>query len=355
MREHGKRIDVEGVGLVRARRGHAQVVLARHLAGGRELALGPVAHELEAGLVVDDHGGGQVPVAACRILVDVGLHLAQGVEHLEHGRAGQFLLVQLEDGLLVEFRAAHAQRDGFKHGGVLPWLAAVGDRDAARFLDLLGRVEERIPGGRGGGHAGFFQHFRIDPHPVDAVDVDGSGNVVALVFHDVGDDFRQHGIPFAWNGGIIDIGQHAFRAPLLDRWALDLGGGRRIAGNDAGLQRGRGVFASAASHGEVFPAEAAFLHDLLQLAHGLRFAAGGPVVQHFHVGRKGAAGECQGGQCGQLGNLEFQFHLHIPFLIKLLGGFGIRGPKKVKSAPVPALLCSDPLANGHHLGVKTAP
>ncbi|MNT49429.1 hypothetical protein D3C72_1862810 [compost metagenome] len=78
-------------------------------------------------------------------------------------------------------------------------------------------------------------------------------------------------------------------------------------------------------------------------------------MQHFHVGRKGAASECQGGQCGQLGNLEFQFHLHIPFLIKLLGGFGIRGPKKVKSAPVPALLCSDPLANGHHLGVKTAP
>jgi hypothetical protein len=57
-------------------------VLARHLAGGDELALGPVAHDLHAGLALDDHGGGQVPVAAGGVLVGVGLDALEGAQHL---------------------------------------------------------------------------------------------------------------------------------------------------------------------------------------------------------------------------------------------------------------------------------
>ncbi|AEK61275.1 conserved hypothetical protein [Collimonas fungivorans Ter331] len=262
--EHGDRIDVVGVRLGGAWSWCAQEVLAWLLAGSGEFALGPVAHELHAGLAVDDHCSRQVPVAARSVLVDVALDLAQRIEGLDHGRAGQGGRIELDQRLVVEVGAAYAQRNGFKHGRILPRLAALGNGDEAGFLDLVCSVEEFRPGGRHFG-AGFFQDFRVDPEPVDAVHIDRRRYVMALVLHGVGNHFRQQRIPFACGSRGIDVRQHAFLAPFLDRRALDLGCCRRAACDDAGFQRGGGVFASAAGNRKVLPGHALGFHDLFQL------------------------------------------------------------------------------------------
>ncbi len=69
---------------LRAREAHADEIGARLLAGLEELALGPVAHDLHAGLVLDDHGRGEVPVAAGEVVVDIGAQLRHAVEGFLH-------------------------------------------------------------------------------------------------------------------------------------------------------------------------------------------------------------------------------------------------------------------------------
>jgi len=71
----------------------ALVVLASHLVGGGELALGPVAHDLHAGLAVDDHASGTVPFAPGRVGVDVVAQLLQCGEGLNHLVAGQGVVI----------------------------------------------------------------------------------------------------------------------------------------------------------------------------------------------------------------------------------------------------------------------
>ena len=133
---HAEGVAVEGHRPLRAGIAEAQEVGARHLAGVDELALGPVAHDLHAGLAVDDHGGGEVPVAAGEVRVDQAADRAQLVERLDHGRAGQGLLVELDEGLLVELGPAGADHRTVEDGGLLPGLAAMGHRGHAGLLEL---------------------------------------------------------------------------------------------------------------------------------------------------------------------------------------------------------------------------
>ena len=132
-------------------------------------------------------------------------------------------------------------------------------------LDLVGSGKKFIIIFWHAGNTGFFQHIRIRPDPVNAVDVDRHRDVAALVFHAVRDDLGQQRVPLLGLGSGIEISKHALTGPLLNRRAFDLRGRRRIAGNHAAFQhRGSGITA-AARHGKVFPHMAFGLHDFLQL------------------------------------------------------------------------------------------
>ena len=231
--KHGKRVDVEGVGVGGAGSCRAQEVFARCLASRQELALGPVTHELEGGFLLHHHGGGQVPVAAGGGGVGVALDLAEGLQRLLHGVAAQRLGVELDQRVAVKLGTTHAQHHRFKGGEILPVLAAMGDRDQAGGLDLVGSGKKLVPGLGHTCHAGFFQHGGVGPHPVDAVHIDRGGHVIAFVLHHIGHDLGQQAVPFFGLGGGVQVGQHAFGSPFLDGRTLDLGSCRWVARHHA--------------------------------------------------------------------------------------------------------------------------
>ena len=125
--EHHELVGVEGDGALRAREADADEVRARLLAGLEEFALGPVAHDLHAGLALDDHGGGQVPVAAGEVVVDIGAQLGHAVEGFLHLVAAERRRIEVDEGRLVEV-GAERQHDRVEDGRVLPGLAAMGER-----------------------------------------------------------------------------------------------------------------------------------------------------------------------------------------------------------------------------------
>jgi hypothetical protein len=67
--EHRELVGVEGHGAFGARHAEAGEFLAGRLARVHEFALGPVTHDLEQRLAVDDHGRREVPVAAREVVV----------------------------------------------------------------------------------------------------------------------------------------------------------------------------------------------------------------------------------------------------------------------------------------------
>ncbi len=298
--EHGEAVDVEGEVARRARGGGAQEVLAGNLARGNEFALGPVAHQLHARFALDDHRGGQVPVTAGGVLVGVVLDMAEGREGLLHGRALESGRVELHQGLLVEVGAAHPQRDRFERGEILPVLAAVRDRDDASLLQLLGGDEKFVPG-RGHLGAGLLQCVGVGPEPVDTVHVDRDSDIAALVLHHVGDDLGQQAVPVVGLGDVVEVGEHAFGAPFLDRRALDLRRGGRVARDDAGLEHRHRRVTAAAGDREILPGVAFGLQGRFQRGGGLGLAAGGPVVQDLDFASAGCGAEGEQGRAGRDG------------------------------------------------------
>ncbi len=117
--------------------------------------------------------------------------------------------------------------------------------------------------------------------------VDRHRNVGTVVLHDLAHLLGQHFVPAFGLGGVIEIGEQAEFAPLLDVRALDLCGGRRVAGNGAGLQYGHGSLATTAGDGEVLPGMAFLLDQLLQGVGGALLATGSPPVQNFDLAGMG--------------------------------------------------------------------
>ena len=309
--EQDERVHVEGERIGRTGRCGAHEVLAGGLACGNELTLGPVTHQLKTCLALDEHGRGQVPVAAWGARVGVGLDAAEGFQRLLHGVAGQGLVVQLHQRVLVKLGATHAQHHGFEGGEVLPVLAAVCDWDQARSLELVSSGKELVPGLGHGGNAGLLQRIRAGPDPVHAVHVDRGGHIVALVLHHIGHDLGQRLVPFLGLGQGVHVAQHTFRCPLLNGGALDLCGRWGVARNHAALEHRHGAVAAAAGHGKVTPGVALGLHHLLELRSRLGFPAGSPVVQHLHLTRMCSHCCCQGSRHSG----DFCQFPHIPCLL----------------------------------------
>ncbi len=103
--EHGEHVGIESDSTLRARITHADEILTRLLARLEELALRPVAHELDTGLAFDNHGRSKVPVTAGEVVINIGAKLGHAVEGLLHGIAAQCFRVEIDEGLLVEIRA----------------------------------------------------------------------------------------------------------------------------------------------------------------------------------------------------------------------------------------------------------
>ncbi|MNE10349.1 hypothetical protein D3C80_1030580 [compost metagenome] len=209
-----------------------------------------------------------------------------------------------------------AQHQVFENGAVLPRLAAMGERDETGRLELVGGGEQFIEGGRHLG-PGLVEHLRVDPQPVDPVDVHRHRYIVAVVLHDLGDFLWQQGVPVVGSGDIVEFGEQAQRTPLLDVRPLDLGGAWRVTGHCAALQYGHGRCATATGDGVVLPGETVFLDLFLEGFHRRGFASGGPPVSDFdHAvsGSNSTQGQ-QGGEGNDSGEAIDRIHREEPFLV----------------------------------------
>ncbi len=289
--EHGNGVDVVGVAASGSGHGYALVILTGHLAGGGPLALRPVTHDLHAGLAVDHLGSGEVPVATRTVVVHVTGQLLQRGEHLGHLRAGKGRLVILDERLVVAIGAHDAQHQGFENCAVLPGLTTVSQGHETGSLELVAGGIKFLEGGGRLVDSGLLEHLRIDPQPIDAVDVHRHRHVMAVVLHGVGDGLRQQTIPVIGLGHLIERAQKIERAPLLQVGALDLCGAWRIAGDHAGFQHGHGRGTGASGDGTILPGEAVLLDQVFQDLHRSGFATGCPPVDHFD-GALGGSGQC---------------------------------------------------------------
>ena len=117
------------------------------------------------------------------------------------------------------------------------------------------------------------------------MNVHGCCDIVAFALHHISNHFGQQIIPFFSLGHRIDVRQHAFIGPFLNRWAFDLSGCGRVASNSAALQSGLGVVTTTTGHCKVFPFVTLGFEHFFQFSHRLGLTAGSPVVQHFYLSR----------------------------------------------------------------------
>ena len=149
----------------------------------------------------------------------------------------------------------------------------MGERDDPRGQQLVSGGVELVPCRRDG-CADFGKHFGVRPDPVNAVHVDRHGDIVAFVFHDVLNGFRQYAVPVLCRGHIRQIGQSPGFRPFLDVGAFDLHSGRWITGqNTRPKNRGLCVTTAAGDRG-INPCTTTCSEGFLQGFDGLRFATG---------------------------------------------------------------------------------
>ncbi len=282
--EHGQRVDVVGERLVGARERYALVVLAGDFLGGGPFGLGPVTHDLHAGLAVDDLGRFEVPVLAFAVRVHVGRDFLQLGERLDHFRAGQRFVVEIDQGFLVAIHAHDREHHGFEHGAVLPRLTAVGERDEASGFQLVAGCVELFEGGWILGDAGFLEDFRIDPQPVHAVNVHRHGHIITVVLHGIGDFLVEQAVPLFRLGDVFqNVGvEQTGRRPFLDVWAFDLRYAWRVTGDGAAFQHGHGSRTATTGDSTVLPGETVFFDLGLEHIDSGFFATGSPPVHDFH-------------------------------------------------------------------------
>ncbi|MCY1366651.1 hypothetical protein D9M69_535560 [compost metagenome] len=198
----------------------------------------------------------------------------------------------------------------------------MGERDEAGGLELVAGGIEFFEGRRGFFDPGFLEHFRVDPQPVDAVDVHRHGDVVTFVLHSVGDFLRQQAIPVFRLGNVFQrVGaEQASAAPLLDVRAFDLGNARRVAGYGATFEYGHGRGTATAGDCAVLPGEAVFFDLSLQDIDRCFFTTGSPPVNDFNgtfgFGSEDTEGERrQGSERNDSSEARNRIHLGAPFLL----------------------------------------
>ncbi|MCY1373414.1 hypothetical protein D9M69_606890 [compost metagenome] len=141
--------------------------------------------------------------------------------------------------------------------------------------------------------------------------VDRCGHIVTIGLHHVGHHLGQQLVPLLGAGHVVDVGQHAFLGPFLDRRTFDLRSRGRVARNGAALEHSHGVFTTTTGHGEILPLVALGFEHALELGGRLRLAARSPVVQHFHRGL---------GRCGRSGRRRRGGHRRGLFFFAAGGG-----------------------------------
>ena len=191
------------------------------------------------------------------------------------------LLVELDEGLLVEVGPAGADHRPVEDGGLLPGLTAMGHRDHACLFELASQGDEVLPG-RGLRPAHLVEQGLVHPDPVGRVHVERGRHIVALILDDVLECGRDDLVPAFLPGDRGEVAQGTLRRPVLDDETQHLHGGRRVAGGHAGLQHGAGLVATTAGNGGVLPGHTLLLQVLAQDLQGRGLAARGPPVDDLH-------------------------------------------------------------------------
>ncbi|MNF65035.1 hypothetical protein D3C84_467860 [compost metagenome] len=190
----------------------------------------------------------------------------------------------------------------------------MGQGNEACGLELVASGVELLEGGRGLVDTGLLEDLRVDPQPVDAVNVHRDGHIVAFILDGVGDFLRQQAVPVFRFGNVFQgVGaEQAGAAPLLDVRAFDLGNARRIARYRAALEDGHGGSATATGDRTVLPGKAVFFDLRLEDIDRGFFTTGRPPVHDFHgtfgIGGMGAQRK-QRGESNDRGEAGNPIHL----------------------------------------------
>jgi hypothetical protein len=154
--------------------------------------------------------------------------------------------------------------------------------DITGFLHFFQGSEETVKVGGHRGHAGFFQHRFVRPHPVGGVDVYRGCNPLTLVF---GELLQRQGngfVPVFFLCQGIEVAQRALLGPVLDVKAEHLHGCGRVAGGYAGTKCGHRRFTTATSHRHVIPFDALTFQIFLQNTQSSGFATRCPPMQDLY-------------------------------------------------------------------------
>ncbi|MNX78110.1 hypothetical protein D3C86_1096810 [compost metagenome] len=198
----------------------------------------------------------------------------------------------------------------------------MGERNETRCLELVAGGVEFFEGGWWFFNAGFLEDFRVDPQPVDAVDVHRHGHVITFVLHGIGDFLVEQAVPLLRFGNVFqDIGvEQAGRRPLLNVRAFDLGHAWRVTRNGTAFQHGHGSRTATTGDCAVLPGEAVFLDLGLEDIDRCLFATRRPPMHDFHgtfgFGGKNTEGKRrQGSERNDSSEARNRIHLVVPFLL----------------------------------------
>ena len=210
----------------------APVILVQRQIGGGEVALRPVAHDHQRGLVGLHQRERVVPFAIGAARIDV---LTQPSHHIERGldaRAACHLRIVIDRDRTIDVAAADTRQQRHEQPTLLLCIRTEGDRDVAGGLQLGCRSEKLVPTLRRL-QLQLLEDLRAVEHPVGAVDIDRRTVDVAINRDVLQQERRQGLFPMPGLGQPIEVSQQ----PLLRQFAcrracLPLHSRRRIAARD---------------------------------------------------------------------------------------------------------------------------
>ena len=211
-----------------------------------------------------------------------GDHQAILLERLDHFRAAHRRGVALDESLAEEIDIL-AVDDDFECGRVGPILAEMPEADDLGGDRLVAIRVELGPGLGQSGDAGLGHRLGGAPDPVDAVNVHRRRDPMAGRLHHGQKFGRDDLLPALFLRLRVEVGGHAGRVPFGDFRALELHGGRRVAGDDVGAKLGERIGRVAGDRG-LLPFAAGGGEHFAELGDGGGVRAAVPLMQHIGLG-----------------------------------------------------------------------
>ena len=270
-----------------------------------EIAISPVAHDVEGGIAIGDHLGSGLPIRqGGSVGIGVGQGLGEVLQAEGHIRASPISGGRGGPEAIPGICADGADHDILEQVNCSPG-SAEGQAGLASGNDLVADSEEGIPCGevglRVGGNASGSKNLGVVPENVGAVNVYRHA-VGMSILGDQGEQGGGQNSRQTCRSKEIVQGQNLISCNVIGNRFLTsmcLPGIRGIASGEAGGQNGFGVGASTTGYGGVdeFNTGIQAVEDLDHGGQTIGFAGTNPPGEYFNLGAgRRSSGGCSGGR-----------------------------------------------------------